>query len=369
MDQTVVYRGAGCISSHPEAFLWGSKCLIVTGRRSAVVSGALQDVTSVLNDRGIAFTVYNGITENPLFDHCREAGRLGNEFGAKFVIGIGGGSPLDAAKAAAVFAVTPDLSADELFDPAVNKPALPLVAVPLTAGTGSEVNRYSVITYDERKKSFSSEATLPRAAFLDPTYLRTLNADYTVSTAIDAFCHCLESFLSPKSTEESEAEALRGAALLWKALTENDFHPDNADAAGLSEETRMAMLDGAACGGRAIKVTGTGFPHPLGYGLTLCYDIPHGRACGAFVGTYIAYNAETPEGKRRLTTFAAHLGTTPEMIAAVIPALADVNLILHDKVIEDMVAKVSGNKNYRNAPRPLTDEDAVDILSDLFGNG
>lgn len=369
MDQTTVYTGKGCVLSHPETFALGTKCLIVTGRRSAIVSGALKDVTAVLNDRGITFTVYNGITENPLFENCREAGQMGRDFGAEFIIGIGGGSPLDASKATSVFAVNPALTAEELFDPSVSKPALPIVAIPLTAGTGSEVNRYSVITYDERKKSFSAEGTLPVAAFLDPSYLKTLNGDYTVSTAIDAFCHCIESYLSPRATEESQSEALQGASLLWRALTENGFQPSEDDAAGLSEETRLAMLEGAACGGRAIKVTGTGFPHPLGYGLTLCCDIPHGRACGAFIGKYIAYNKEIDEGARRLDAFASHLGTTPDMIAAVIPALADVNLILHDKVIEDMVAKVSGNRNYRNAPRVLTDEEAFDILSDLFGNG
>lgn len=369
MDQTTVYTGKGCVLSHPETFALGKKCLIVTGRRSAVVSGALKDVTSALNGQGIAFTVYNGITENPLFENCREAGQMGHDFGAEFIIGIGGGSPLDASKAASVFAVNPALTAEELFDPSVSKPALPIVAIPLTAGTGSEVNRYSVITYDERKKSFSAEGTLPVAAFLDPSYLKTLNGDYTVSTAIDAFCHCIESYLSPKATKESQTEALQGASLLWRALTENSFQPSEDDAAGLSEETRMAMLLGAAHGGRAIKVTGTGFPHPLGYGLTLRYGTPHGRACGAFIGEYIAYNEKTPEGKKRLAAFAAHLRTTPAMIAAVLPALSDVNLIIESEVIAAMVAKVSGNKNYSNAPRTLTDEDAIAILSALFGEG
>ena len=80
-----------------------------------------------------------------------------------------------------------------------------LVAMLLSAGTGSEVNRYSVLTIGEKKLSFSTPDTLPRVAFLDPRYLRTLGREGTVSTALDAFCHCLESYLSPKSTPASES--------------------------------------------------------------------------------------------------------------------------------------------------------------------
>ncbi|MBE6622170.1 MAG: iron-containing alcohol dehydrogenase [Ruminococcaceae bacterium] len=367
MNNTTIYRGANALTANASALNLGKKCLIVTGRTSAVKSGALRDVTAVLNELGIAFTVYNGITENPLYAHCREAGEMGREFGAEFVIGIGGGSPLDAAKAAATFACNPEIEEAALFDPTVEKPCLPIVAVPLTAGTGSEVNRYSVLTVGDKKKSFSTPHTLPVAAFLDPRYLRTLNAHYTVSTALDAFCHCIESYLSPKSTPESEENALRGGKLMWELLTQNDFRPSDRDAAGLTEETRMASLEGAACGGLAIKVTGTGFPHPLGYGITLRDGVPHGRACGAFIGAFVDRNMTTEAGKARLTAFAEAIGTTTDMIAAVIPALADVNLSYSDEEIASMAEKVSGAKNYGNAPYVLDDETAVEILTELVG--
>ena len=366
-ENTTIYRGANCISANAEALNLGKKCLIVTGRTSAIKSGALRDVTAVLNGLQIPFTVYNGITENPLYAHCREAGEMARDFGAEFVIGIGGGSPLDAAKAAAVFACNPAIEEAALFDPTVEKPCLPIVAIPLTAGTGSEVNRYSVLTVGDKKKSFSTPDTLPVAAFLDPRYLRTLNGNYTVSTAMDAFCHCIESYLSPKSTPVSEENALRGGKLMWELLTQNDFRPHDRDAAGLTEEQRLASLEGAACGGLAIKVTGTGFPHPLGYGITLRDGVPHGRACGAFIGAFVERNMTTEVGKTRLTAFAEAIGTTPDMIAAVIPALADVNLTYTDEEIASMAEKVSGAKNYGNAPYVLDDEEAIAILTDLVG--
>ncbi len=367
MKETVLYRGACCVAAHPEAFALGSRALLVTGRRSAAESGALADVTGLLSRLGIYFTVFDRVSENPPLSDCRQAGRLAREAGADFVVGIGGGSALDAAKAIAVLAKDPDREEAAIFDSSVFKPALPVLAIPLTAGTGSEVNPFSVMTVGERKRSFSAPEALPRAAFLDPRYLKTLNPRYTVSTAVDAFCHCLESYLSPKSTPASEADALAGGAELWRLLTGRSFTPDGDDAAGLSEEDRLASLEAAAAAGRAITVTGTGFPHPLGYGLTLRYGTPHGFACGAFTGVYIERNLTVPLGRERLHRFAGALGTTPEQIARTIPALCPVSFALAPGEIAEMAALVSGAKNYRNAPYLLTDTEAVRILTDLFG--
>ena len=367
MKDTTVYAGVGCLEKNREALILGNRALIVTGRSSAKASGALDTVTAILDGADIPYTVFDEITENPLFEDCRRAGERGHDFGCDFVIGIGGGSPLDAAKAAAAFALHPTMSEEQLYDTASYPLVLPIVAVPLTAGTGSEVNAYAVLTCGDRKRSFCTPDTLPRVAFLEPRFLRTLSARYTVSTMIDAFSHCLESYLSPKSTVESEKDALAGGKLLWELLTQNDFADNGEDRAGLTEEQRLSSLLGASYGGRAIKVTGTGFPHPLGYGLTLRHGIPHGFACGAFAGVYIEKNQTTPLGRQRLDAFADAIGTTPAIIGAVIPALSDVNLSLTAEEIETMIALVSGAKNYVNAPYLLSDEEGKAILTDFFG--
>ena len=364
---TSIYKGIGCVKANAEAVILGKRCLIVTGRSSAKVSGALFDVTAVLNGGGIPFTVYNGMMENPTVESCVEAAEMGREFGADFIVGIGGGSPLDACKAVATLCAMEGLTVDGLFDPEIKKKALPIAAVPLTAGTGSEVDKNSVLTVNGKKKTYIDDCVFPVSAFLDPTYLKTLNTNYTVATAIDAFCHCIESYLSPKSTAESEKYALQGGKLIWDALTSNDFLPDGDDAAGLTPETRLSMLEGAACGGLALTVTGTGFTHPLGYGLSLYHGVPHGKACGCFTGKYIELNMTTEQGRERLIAFASHLGTTPEIIAAVIPALSDVNLAISDDELADMAAKVSGARNYVNSPYVLTDEKALEIMTELLG--
>ena len=365
---TNIYKGQNCVKENPDALILGKKCLIVTGRSSAKVSGALSDVTDVLNDRNIPYTVYDKMVENPSIESCNEASEIGKEFGADFIIGIGGGSPLDACKAVATLIAMPTLTADGLFDGAIKKISLPIAAIPLTAGTGSEVDKFSVLTLNGVKKSYVDDSVFPVSAYLDPRYLKTLNSDYTVSTAIDAFCHCIESYLSPKSTPDSEKEALRGGKLIWEALTQNDFIPSDDDKAGLTPDIRLSMLEGAACGGLAITVTGTGFTHPLGYGLSLYHGIPHGKACGCFTGKYIELNMTVEEGKKRLSEFARHLGTTPEIIGAVITALSDVNLCLGEEEILDMAGKVAGAKNYVNSPYLLTNEKAEEIMIELLGN-
>ena len=363
---TVVYKGSDCVTKHLPEIDLGGKCIIVTGKTSAVKSGAFAEIKSVLETRGTEYTVYNGIIENPTFEVCYEAGKLAYEFGAEFVIAVGGGSVIDASKAAAAIALNPDLNEETLLATGSVTKALPIIAIPLTAGTGSEVNPFSVVTVGEKKKSFASAAVIPKFAFLEPKYLKTLNREYTISTAIDAFCHCYESYLSPKSTKDSEKEALFGGKILWKILTTNDFQPKEDDAAGLSSEQRLELLEAATAGGRAIMTTGTGFPHPLGYGLSLKYKIPHGFACGAFTGKYTEYNLKTELGKQKINDFAEYIGATPELIAEVIPALSDVNLALSEEEISDFVKKVSGAKNYNNSPAVIGDNEASAIFSELF---
>ena len=146
MRVTKVYRGQNCVKENPDALILGKKCLIVTGRSSAKVSGALSDVVDVLENKSVPYTVYDKMVENPTVESCIEAAELGREFGADFIIGIGGGSPLDACKAVATFTSMPSLTVDGLYDNGIKKTSLPIAASPLTAGTGSEVDKNAVLT-------------------------------------------------------------------------------------------------------------------------------------------------------------------------------------------------------------------------------
>ena len=125
---------------------FGKKCIIVTGGKSALLSGALDDMKYALKECDIKYEIYDKIGPNPRIDHCHEAGEIARKFGADFIVGIGGGSPLDAAKAVAVYAANPEMKRDEIYTTTNRNKALPIVAIGTTAGTGSEVGRVSVLT-------------------------------------------------------------------------------------------------------------------------------------------------------------------------------------------------------------------------------
>lgn len=356
-----IISGIGCVKNNSKLFKLGSHALIVTGRHSAEKSGALADVTDVLGENGIGYTVYNEISENPLLSACFSGGQIARESGADFVIGIGGGSAMDAAKAVAAFAANPGIGEYDLFGGEL-KPSLPLIEIPTTAGTGSEANWIAVLSLDgkDKKKSFKSLCSFARYAFVDPKYTYSLSYGYTVSTALDAFCHCIESFLSPKSTEITRMMGVSGAADIWKVLCE--LSPDKE----ITPEQRELLINGSCLAGIAINGAGTGFPHPLGYNLTMFKGIPHGRACAVFTGEYVRYNMKTGEGKALLEAFAAGIGSSADEIAARIPGMADVNLKLTDEEIVMFIDHVADAGNYANSPYVINKDEMREIYTRIF---
>ncbi|MBQ4137883.1 MAG: iron-containing alcohol dehydrogenase [Clostridia bacterium] len=363
------YFGENALDRAKSEFACGHHALIVTGKRSAKLCGTYDDVTSLLDTMGIAHTLFDKIGENPKLSVCFEGGKAAREAGADFVIGIGGGSPLDAAKAISAFAANESLSEEAIFD-ADFTDMLPIILLPTTSGTGSEANNYSVLTIDSKdvKKTFKHPRSYARAAILDPRYTYTLSYDYTLSTALDAFCHCIESYLSPKSTDISMMFALYGAKKLWNGLNAMKNSPEAlADTEDVAVKALRAELMAASfAGGVAINTTGTGFPHPLGYSLTLYSGIPHGKACAAFTGEYIKYNMKNETGASKLYTLARALETTPEEIAHTIPELSGVALSLDAASRREYVDRVKGAGNYSNSPYVISYEEMLDIYNRLF---
>lgn len=357
-----IVNGCGCVRARLGEFVGEKHALIVTGRRGAAACGALGDVTDVLSSVGAAYTVFDKAAENPPLSMAYEGGQLAASIGADLVIGIGGGSAMDAAKAIAAFAANPGIEAMELYDAAkLTHASLPLILIPTTSGTGSEANPYSVLTLPDgvHKKTFTSRASWARAALVDPEYTASLPRETTISTALDAFAHAMESYLSPKSDDTSRLLAVYAARGIWDVLTEFPFEFTAA---------HRAVLCSASCAaGAAISITGTGFPHPLGYSLTLLYGIPHGRACAAFHGDYIGYNMRTPEGERLMNEFASAIGARVSLMKEYLPALAAVDLSLTDEEITRCVDLIKGAKNYKNSPYVLNEAEMLEIYKAHFG--
>ena len=280
--------GAGCVrASGKELAKLGNVCLIVTGKTSAKVSGALQDVTDTLDLNGQSWLLFDEIGPNPKLTDCMAAAGKAIGAGADFIVGIGGGSALDAAKCIAVLAANPGLTQAQLYAFDWANAPLKTVAVGTTAGTGSEVTKVSVIsTPDGRKKSFHHEAIFPVLALGDPNYTMSLSPMITRSTMVDVLAHCAESFFSRAANHISRCYAVEGIRMLlpvFRAMAEKGCED-------LDYTTREQLYCASIYGGLAINVTGTCFPHTMGYLLTERFGIPHGTACAVFQTDFFEYN-------------------------------------------------------------------------------
>ena len=356
-----VISGKGCVTYNLGSNLPGKRCFVVTGKTSARKSGALSDVISVFERNCIQYKVFDKVSENPLLSVCAEGGKKAREFGADFVIGIGGGSPLDAAKSIAAFATNPDIDDMDLFHTDELNPSLPIVLIPTTAGTGSEVNRYAIMTIDgkDKKKTFSSDESYAKLAFLDPQYLYSMPYNGFLSCVLDAFCHSIESYNSPKSTVFSEYAALYAGRSIW------DFLKDTSPDKEIPEPVYKSLLYASCAAGAAIGRTGTGFPHPLGYNITFYAGIPHGRACAMFTGEYIKYQMMSEKGAERMNAFCAYIGSTPEEVARRIPELANVSVKLDPETIDMFYEKIKSAGNFKNANYVINEDEIRAVYSSL----
>lgn len=257
---------------------FGKRCLIVTGATAAKRSGALDDATAALAQNGIAYTVFDRILPNPTMASCIEAGRMGVDFEADFVLGIGGGSPLDAAKVVAVSIANPSLTEPELFSLAWPNKPVPIVLIGTTSGTGSEVTQVSVITNENGNKvGVRSDDLYAALAFGDPRYTESMPLSVTATTGVDALCHCIESYLNNAANDICRALAVQGIRMLLPLLNKV------ADGNLPTLFERETLYNASIIGGLAISIDGTVAPHAIGYLLTEQYNVPHGFACAAFL--------------------------------------------------------------------------------------
>lgn len=335
----------------------GQNALIVTGK-SSKGNGALDDVLSALENNGQGYTVFDRVSPNPTVACVREGVALLKSAGADFIVAIGGGSPMDAAKAIATLAVQ-ERSDEEIFSGGYQALALPMAHVPTTAGTGSEVTQYSIITNDiaETKTSISSPAMFPRFAFLDGKYMKDLPQNITINTAIDAFSHAAESLLSRASTLMSEMLARESLRILYPVMLKTTET--------LSLDERDALLYGSALAGMAIAQSGTTAVHGLGYALTYFCDIDHGRANGLLFGETlrICREKEIPA----LGEITKACGASVEEICTALDKLLGEREKLTEKQLLDFAERSKTNKNIKKSVYEPTDEEIKRIYLRSFG--
>lgn len=357
-----VFSGKDAIFRNKDVFTkYGTRCLIVCGKGSSVASGALEDLKTALDEASVKYTIFDGITQNPLTTDCQNAGQVARDFGVEYIIGVGGGSQLDASKAIAVYASNKFLSADDIYTGDSMLPPLPVILVGTTSGTGSEVTGVSVLTNESgRKKSVSGENYYAKVSFADPKYTYSMPMGVTVSTAIDAFCHAVESLLSNKSGEQSKMYSKRAIPSIWNSLIKMAKTNELPD-----KDTRDELYTCSLFAGLAINCTGTCYPHTLGYTLTEDYGLPHGLACAAFLPSFVkrALEYKNAEATEFLSMINMNYLEFERTVFSIVKA-DDISMT--DEQIKAYCERWENVKNFINSPGGFTVTDAESVLSELF---
>ncbi|MFH5182407.1 iron-containing alcohol dehydrogenase [Paenibacillus sp. TAB 01] len=366
---------AGNIVTHLRSALGDVRTALVVSQPSMQRSGYLDQLCGELHKAGIGFRCITDIKPEPTEEQLTELHRMASEASYDVMIGMGGGSVLDAVKLLSVLATNELGIRDMLGTGLVAKPGIPTVLIPTTSGTGSEVTPNSIVTLpeEELKLAVVSPHLYPRLVILDPMLTLTLPPSITAATGMDAFTHALESYISNKANPMSDMLALE--SLRWISSSLEEAYHD-----GTSIEAREKLLLGSMYGGMALSCSGTAAVHALAYPLGGKYHITHGVANSMLLTHVMEYNFDAITG--RLAEAAAAMGLaeagTANAAEAVIRRIADWTRTLRipqnlgdygvgEQDIDALaVAASKVTRLLSNNPKPLALEDMKAIYRKLL---
>ena len=269
------------------AGLYGKKAFVVTGKSSARKLGFSQTIEEKLKQAKIKPVFFEQVEPNPQVDTIEKGVSLFNEKRCDMIIALGGGSPLDAAKVIGILINNPGPVSRYFGKNKVKNDIPPLIAIPTTSGSGSEVTPYAVITdtADEGhlKKVMGDPGLFPREALIDPLLTLSAPPQLTSDAGIDALSHAVESFLSKNSFLLSETIALEAVRIIGEYLPRVLRQPENI-------EVRSYLMYAATLGGLAIAQTGATVMHAMGYPLVSKLGLPHGRVIGMLLPWFWEYS-------------------------------------------------------------------------------
>lgn len=351
---TKVYSEKDCVKNHgKELASYGKKALLVTGKHSAKENGSLADVLAALEAENLDYVQFDEIEENPSVETIMKARTFGLQEKVDFVIGIGGGSPLDAAKAISLMIANPQKTEEALYE-AASLPYLPVVCVPTTCGTGSEVTPYAILTLHKQKtKQSISHRIYPQLALLDARYLKTMSRNGLVNTCVDALAHLLESYLNTNTDPLNRMYSTEGLRI-WAQFKEH-LKDDKVEEADYEK-----MLHASMVAGMAITHTGTSLPHGLSYPVTYEMGIPHGRAVGMFLGGYVEAYQDRKEAERAVEILGFDSVTAFRQFMQELLGRAEVSDELLRISAESLLANPAKLKNY---PFSITGKELISMIN------
>ncbi len=285
--------GKGSLAKLPEIAkkLGGGHALIISGPHIEKM-GLVKKAADYLASVDVAVDTFTDIEANPSVATVEKAADAYRQSGADFIVAFGGGSPMDVAKAVGIVAKYGGSITEYEGAHKVPGPIVPLIAIPTTAGTGSEVTAFSVITDHSRnyKLTVFSYEILPKYAILDAELLTTAPASVAAACGIDAFIHAQEAYISTAASPFSDAMAEKAMALIGKNIRR--FVANRADI-----EAAEAMLTGSLFAGIAFSFARLGNVHAMSHPVSAFFDVPHGVANAVLLPVIAEYNALADHGK------------------------------------------------------------------------
>jgi alcohol dehydrogenase class IV len=357
----------------------GRCALLVIGREAIARGGPTADLVRRLVECGLAGATF-AISGEPEITTVEEAARLAREAGCDMAIGVGGGSVLDTAKAAAALAANRGGALDYMevvgAGKPLERPALPVVAVPTTAGTGSEVTRNAVVAAPQSraKASIRHPSLLPRLALVDSTLTHDLPPAVTAGSGLDALTQLIEPYVSRRAQPISDGLCLEGITRAAWALRRAYHQPGDAAA-------REAMATASLLSGLALANAGLGAVHGIAAPLGGAYPAPHGPACAALLphvtlANIRALRRRDPDGPalpryaRAAQALLGRAGTAPDDLAAAllelvgelgIPPLRTYGLT--EQGLPELAAQAAQASSTRANPIDLTEAELVEAIA------
>lgn len=361
----------------------GGRCFVVVGSRSLVASGMIEELEGVLRAASVAYVHLANISREPLVEDVDQAAQRLRVLGARqgdAVLGVGGGSAIDLAKAAAAMATVDEPGSVRDYLEGVGRgltlsgAPLDVIAMPTTAGTGSEATKNAVISGMDPvfKKSLRSDAMMPRVAIVDPELTVTAPPAVTAQTGMDAITQCIESYLSRKARPIPQSLAARGLQMGLDAIV-------TAVENGGAQPAREAMAQAALMSGMALANSGLGMAHGVAAALGIHAGIAHGLACAVMLPVALRINLQIAEHRMaELARAAGVCNDAQDAFAAT--ALIDHIETISERIgvprrlselgvtrshLPDLVRDSRGNSMDGN-PRTLSDAELHNLLEALL---
>lgn len=375
----VMMSGPGCLEDAAfQMAKLGKKALVVTDATMREV-GLVKKLEHLLQQAGVAAAVFDRVNEEPTTRHVEEGVACLEENDCQFLIGLGGGSPIDAAKIIAAAAKHKQPAKEFQGIDQIKGPILPLVAVPTTAGTGTEVTRVSIITdkSDHVKMLMMSDYLVPDMAVCDSALTLSMPRSLTAATGLDALTHAVEAYISVKAQPMTDILALEAVRLLSRYLR-------RAWCNGSDQEARYYTMHAATLAGLAFSNSSVALVHGMSRPIGACFNVPHGISNAVLLPAVcrftlpgaierFAHLAEAMgepvqglsrlEAAERAVTFLERLCSDFNMLGLKNTGVDRAEL---DKMAAKMARDAIASGSPGNNPRLATEEEIIQLYADAY---